>query len=168
MDFNTHLDCDECIFFYNKECMVLPEQSIFYGKTCPSRLNISRRQHMNPVFVYGTLKKNHGNHILLENEQFLGNAVTEENFLLLEAGLPFVVDDTNHECSVPIHGEVYNVIDDVLNDLDQLEGHPHFYKRELVYVRINEEQVAAWIYFINDNFINNECYTINNSGVFIN
>ena len=78
------------------------------------------------VFVYGTLQRGCSNHILLDRARFLGQAVTEENFVmrtLVDAsgrrGIPFVGRDVPLG---PVHGEVYAVDDRTLVELDRLEG----------------------------------------------
>ncbi len=53
-----------------------------------------------PVFVYGTLKREHGNHRALEGSKFLGEAQTVERYALQVQGLPMV--DRNNPVS-PIH-----------------------------------------------------------------
>ena len=75
------------------------------------------------VAVYGTLKKGYGNHRLLESSTFIGSGDVEV-----------------YDCNA---FEMY--------DLDLLEGHPRFYKRELTEVKVNGESVSAWVYFVPDN-----------------
>lgn len=72
-----------------------------------------------PVFVYGTLKREHGNHRALEGSKFLGEAQTVERYALQVQGLP-MVDRKNPV--PPIHGELYLVDRATLGDLDRLEG----------------------------------------------
>ncbi|WP_027359763.1 gamma-glutamylcyclotransferase family protein [Desulforegula conservatrix] len=103
-------------------------------------------RHM--LFVYGTLKKGFGNHGLLANAEFKGNAITQEKYALYVAGIPFVIKD---ESISHIHGELYVVNQATLAKLDRLEGHPDCYKRETIKVSLEEreaaEAIAAWIYF---------------------
>jgi gamma-glutamylcyclotransferase (GGCT)/AIG2-like uncharacterized protein YtfP len=55
--------------------------------------------------------------------------------------------DPKHPVS-PIHGEVYGVNEAILARLDLLEGHPDWYRRELIPVRLfNGQIIDAWIYF---------------------
>lgn len=98
-----------------------------------------------PVFVYGTLKRGHGNHRQLEDATFLGEATTVERYALHVDGLPMV--DRNNPVS-PIHGELYLVDRATFADLDRLEGHPIFYRRQLTRVALVEgPERAAWMYF---------------------
>ena len=104
---------------------------------------------MEIVFVYGTLKRGHGNHILLEKSEFLGPAETNDKYVMYQAGIPFVSKAFKE---TRISGEVYRVDELELNHLDLLEGHPTWYKREEIYVKYinNKGEVKttkAWLYF---------------------
>jgi gamma-glutamylcyclotransferase (GGCT)/AIG2-like uncharacterized protein YtfP len=47
-----------------------------------------------------------------------------------------------------IRGEVYEVDDAILSDLDELEDHPHEYRREQAEIELDSgETVTAWLYF---------------------
>ena len=100
--------------------------------------------HKSYVFVYGSLRKGFGNHRLLENSKFLGYGKTKEKYSLYADGIPYVVK----EPLTQIKGEIYQVDDETLHRLDQLEGHPEFYKRELIDVITEDgKTIKAWIYF---------------------
>lgn len=98
------------------------------------------------IFVYGTLKRGIGNHGFIAGSEFLGEAVTVGRYALhIDGGLPMV--DRDNPVSI-IHGEVYQVNEDTMGRLDGLEGHPVWYRRELVTVRlVDDTLVDAWIYF---------------------
>ena len=84
---------------------------------------------MSKVFVYGTLKKGHGNHrILAGRAAFAGNAKIGKGYTAYSngRGYPFLAEVPGNGCV----GEVYNVTDDVLAELDRLEGHPGYYVRK--------------------------------------
>lgn len=99
------------------------------------------------VFVYGTLKKGHGNHRYLRGDEhrlgavMVGEAVTSPNYTMLAlGGFPGVVV----EGQTPIHGEVYELPDGedgraMLYRLDKLEGHPSFYQRVPMQVTLHGE-----------------------------
>lgn len=99
------------------------------------------------VFVYGTLKKGWGNHVIIEDQKFLGASKTlDERFQMYHlGGYPGVVAGS---ASVP--GELYEVDEAAFARCDRLEGHPHFYKRELVTVSDPDgdegDCLEAWMY----------------------
>ena len=95
------------------------------------------------VFVYGTLRKGFGNHHLLRNAKFIGEGLTKEKYSLYATSIPYVVK----EPLIRIKGELYEVDDFILEELDYLEGHPHFYERELIDVVVNNKVYKAWMYF---------------------
>ena len=98
---------------------------------------------MHFVFVYGTLKKGFINHILLSryNAVYHGKHYTSNEFSLYKcsSNLPYAVKETGSG----VKGEVYQVNDKCLEDLDMLEGHPNWYKREIISIPDIGE---CWIY----------------------
>jgi gamma-glutamylcyclotransferase (GGCT)/AIG2-like uncharacterized protein YtfP len=92
---------------------------------------------MYKVLTYGTLRKGHGNHRLLEDSKEVGPTTIKGTLYSLG---PFpalsLKGDTNVEC------ECYEVDDRTLERLDRLEGHPTFYLRELV----KSEYGPAFVY----------------------
>lgn len=108
------------------------------------------------VFVYGSLKTGFHNHRLLTDcgATPLGVAVTDGRYLLLKgAAFPFLIkpaDLPNVDISAwcaPVAGELYRVNDACLARLDQLEGHPEFYRRETITVNTG---VQCWAYFLTE------------------
>lgn len=102
------------------------------------------------LFVYGTLKKRHGNHGVLGNSVFLGEAVTvSREFNMYDGGFPFVTDFKNDEENLgSIVGELYETSDKrILHNLDRLEGYPHLYdKREIDVTTLDGISYIATIY----------------------
>lgn len=97
------------------------------------------------LFVYGTLRKGQGNHHLLRSSTFLGLAKTKDCYALYGGSIPFL---SRTESISQVTGEVYSVDGAILERLDELEGHPHAYKREQAEVVLeNGTEVTAWIYF---------------------
>jgi gamma-glutamylcyclotransferase (GGCT)/AIG2-like uncharacterized protein YtfP len=97
----------------------------------------------NKLAVYGTLKKNFGNHHYLNNSKFIGEGTTKEMFTLSVKGIPFVSKEpTSH-----IHVEVYDVNKEDFPAIDGLEGHPDWYVREKTTIIVNGEEIEAWLYF---------------------
>lgn len=93
------------------------------------------------VWVYGTLKKGFFNHIATglsgPTVRFVGPAATVQRLPLLTLtcyNVPFLLDAPGN--GVRVHGEVYDVDAAMLTKLDKLEGHPKFYTRRPLSVRI--------------------------------
>jgi gamma-glutamylaminecyclotransferase len=100
----------------------------------------------NYVAVYGTLKKNYSNYWwYLGNSTHVGKGKTYEKFPLIIRSLPFLINEEGKGHNVEI--DLFKVTDSTLADLDRLEGHPHWYRREQVWVVVKGEPYLAWIYF---------------------
>lgn len=110
---------------------------------------------MHKVFVYGSLLSGLGNHRLLETSKKLGVTKTPEGFDMLDLGyFPGAIKGQG-----VLIGEVYEVDDVVLKDLDRLEGyhdknnnHNNMYNR----IEIETEFGKAYIYIY-------ELYSNNNA-----
>ena len=90
---------------------------------------------MHRVFVYGTLLRGLSNHHWLEGAHFVGEATTAESLRLVDLGeYPAVID----EPGAPVVGEVWEVDDDGLAQLDVLEDYPTLYTRRLTALRTGE------------------------------
>lgn len=97
------------------------------------------------VFVYDMLRRECGNNFLLEDSRFIGEAVTAEPYAMYVTLIPYVVRD---QAVGRIVGEVYEVDDTTLHDLDRVEGHPYWYSRSMAPVILQGgERVNAWVYF---------------------
>ena len=102
------------------------------------------------VAVYGTLRAGYGNHTLLGDSPLLGAGITKDKFLMLAAGFPVCLDEG---ADTRVVVEVYDVgrssnPEATLRRLDTLEGHPDWYRRRLVYVRLLDGEVQAWMYIM--------------------
>ena len=84
------------------------------------------------LFTYGTLKKGHGNHRVLDGATYLGTASTEPTFTMLHlGGFPGIIRGGE----TAVQGELYKVTSQQMMDrLDRLEGHPTFYERQPIKV----------------------------------
>ena len=96
-----------------------------------------------PVFVYGSLLAGKGNHGLLAGALPRGAARTVDRYQMASFGAypgvrPAALGD-------PVVGELYLVDKQQLRRLDQLEGHPSFYRRVTVQLEGGD---YAWIYQI--------------------
>jgi len=97
--------------------------------------------------VYGTLKRAHGNHRLIQDAAmpFYSAGVTKDSTFMLEGGgFPVARDGGNKRVAV----ELFEFESEAqIRSIDALEGHPEWYKRRLVPVEISEgEIVHAWMY----------------------
>ena len=101
------------------------------------------------AFVYGTLKNGYRNHRLLENSKFVGNGEIK-GFALYDLGsFPAIVDSENPE--EIILGELYEIDEPTLASLDHLESEGHLYKRRLVNVAVDGNELDAYVYvFLRD------------------
>lgn len=96
------------------------------------------------VGVYGTLKQGHGNHRLLQHveRKAVGHV---SGHRLYQRGIPFLVPDETSPYEVLV--ELYDVDDETLERLDMLEGHPRWYCRKELPVKLEDgSEAIAWIY----------------------
>lgn len=98
------------------------------------------------IFVYGTLKKGNPNHFLLRSSEFAGSTKSADKYVMLDLGrFPGVMKQEN----VPglpasqIKGEVYNITERTLGELDTYEG--EWYFREEIQL---EDERTAFMYFL--------------------
>ena len=97
---------------------------------------------MSLVAVYGTLKRNQGNHRVISrmhDATYVGTSKTKDKFTMYDGGFPMVVEGDTSQITV----EVYNVPE--LDGLDYLEGHPVFFRRERVEIEDLHDSLA-WMY----------------------
>lgn len=90
------------------------------------------------VFVYGSLRAGMGNHRLLTESVLVERKVLNtKHFMVSLGGYPALLPCPETRA---ITGEVYEVDNSTMARLDQLEGHPNFYKREVI--------DGAWVYIL--------------------
>ena len=97
------------------------------------------------IAAYGTLRDGFGTNRLLRYSKHLGTCQTIEKYTLRASGIPFVSKEPLHNVVV----DVYKVDDDTLQSLDSLEGHPEWYCREEIPVKVGDTTMKAWLYFNN-------------------
>ena len=108
---------------------------------------------MHKVFVYGTLKKDHGNHGYLAGSKLIKQAYVPGFTLINAESFPYAIQSRPSDFAI---GEVYEVDDETFRALDGLEGYPSHYQRRPVntykldsLISRKDEQVdVAWIYYI--------------------
>jgi gamma-glutamylaminecyclotransferase len=99
------------------------------------------------VFVYGTLMKGYGNHRLVENETWLGDALLKDFGLYnVTQYYPGIIKQRGSS----VRGEVYDVSEKTLEKLDILEGEGSLYLRIAVKVTLNTgKEVESYVYVWN-------------------
>ncbi len=103
---------------------------------------------MHRVFVYGTLKQGERNHHYLSSAHYVGGAITREATYLMRQFASVsspgkVTPGVFKEGSCHIAGEIYEVDDETLACLDELEGVGIKYTRESIEMM---DGTAAFIY----------------------
>lgn len=102
---------------------------------------------INQVFVYGTLQR--GNEIRgldRMGADFIDTATTTQPwFHMVDFGpFPAVVPGGDSY----IQGEVWKINKKIMDIMDQIEGYPDFYKRQIV----ETTSGPAWMYYLTDGF----------------
>ena len=112
-------------------------------------ISYNKDNQMTRIAVYGTLKKGYHNNYILGNAKFVGCGNLSDRYPLEVKGLPYLYNDKGVGEFVEV--EVYDVDDQLLSRVDQLEGHPNWYKREKVLVDMDDwSKTTAWVYFLDD------------------
>ena len=102
------------------------------------------------VFVYGTLKSGESNNPIMIGcgADFLTRARTLEPRKLVIHGLPYL-NPPEIEGGVCVEGEIWEIPETMIWRLDQLEGHPAWYKRvEDWFVDGSGDKWKAWVYYV--------------------
>jgi len=98
---------------------------------------------MRRIFVYGTLKRGHGNHHYLAGQRFVSEACTLPLYRLHDmGGYPGMIRDDR---GVAVEGEVWEVDEDCLTRLDLLEDIDGG-EYERVSIKLEGECVEGYIY----------------------
>lgn len=98
------------------------------------------------VAAYGTLRKGYSNSRLVDKPttKHIGTGTTVNKYQMIASGIPFVnkTPDTN------ITVDIWEIDEEKdLPSVDRLEGHPEWYKRELIDVKVDDTIYKAWLYF---------------------
>src|SRR6516225_1668615 len=105
--------------------------------------------HTDLLFVYGTLKRGYGNNCLLDGSEFVGEAVTVEDCVMLNRGFPVMMLREFHAAKHlwrPARGELFRVTDaKTWETLDALEGVPLLYCRENIMVKKDDGETLCAI-----------------------
>jgi len=109
------------------------------------------------VFVYGSLLKGLSNFQTLVDAkaEFVSDAVTVDTYYMTghkDKRYPYVSDIPLSDSQLPrkIKGELYEISNSCIPALDELEEHPHYYRRRPVSVKkmIDDTDVEASVYIL--------------------
>lgn len=100
---------------------------------------------MTHLFVYGTLKQGQPRHRFLAGQKFVGAAQTQPHYRLYHLGsYPGLVHATD---GLAIEGELWDVSEECLKQLDRIEGvETGLYRREVVLLAPPHDQLFAVTY----------------------
>jgi gamma-glutamylaminecyclotransferase len=121
------------------------------NKNCRSlKMAENHPKYPNFVFVYGTLKRNEPNHHYMTSPSkgsncFIGVGQVVVALPLVVASrhnVPYLLDRPGH--GKLVQGEIYNVDNDMLTLLDEIEDAPRYYKRKLESIKIIEEPAEKY------------------------
>ena len=99
------------------------------------------------VAVYGTLKRGGSNHRLLAGSKMVLQGTTCNKYRMVATGVPFVLPYNSEGHNIDI--ETYALDDGTLEQVDRLEGHPNWYKREVVCVKDKDDKKLHAHLYIN-------------------
>ena len=97
------------------------------------------------LFVYGSLMKGFWNDCFLENAKYIGPCITNNKYVLtMEDKIPYI---SQKKQLYRVVGELYDVNDTDIQDIDYHEGNGSWYFRELISVKNDSnEDIQAWCY----------------------
>ncbi len=103
-------------------------------------------QSLTTIFVYGSLKRGFKLNPILQTQNFVGEAQTEACYRIFDLGeYPGIVDAEN---GLSIHGEIYQIDQQCLRQLDEVEGVSEgIYERRQILLKSPWEQSAAQAWF---------------------
>ncbi|WAM36708.1 gamma-glutamylcyclotransferase family protein [Caldicellulosiruptor acetigenus] len=95
------------------------------------------------LFVYGSLLSHNSNNYLLNGCKFIGKAVLEGYGLYKVSWYPAIVPKEGSK----VAGEVYEVDETLIKEIDDFEDEGELYRRQEVDVILNDNKVIkAWTY----------------------
>ena len=102
---------------------------------------------MQLIFVYGTLKRGNGLHGVLEKSEFVGEAITLDPVFKMFCNGSFPYVTHVGPGGYRVTGELFNVSEKVLEELDLTEGHPTHYRRsDTEFMLADGSMVAGQLY----------------------
>ena len=120
----------------------------------PSTFQLEKRTTQEILlFVYGTLMRGMPNNDLLADSKFLTEA-TAESVRLIDLGyFPGMIETRGELPCERVYGELWEVSEETLDQIDSLEGHPDLFVRSEVCVRyktpVEKKTELVYAYFYN-------------------
>jgi gamma-glutamylcyclotransferase (GGCT)/AIG2-like uncharacterized protein YtfP len=108
------------------------------------------------LFVYGSLRQGFPNHFFLKNARYIGPFHTIDKYIMIaqkSKAFPYIVHSFAGGNSTTISGELYDVDAETLRSIDDLEGHPEFYRRRTVIISNDTISYSAYIYILENSSI---------------
>ena len=144
---------------FNEKMWHLDDQGILYSKKNVLNLSI--------IAVYGTLKYRGSNYYgYLQESEHVGGGYTKDAYPLIVDGLPYLLSKKGVGHNVDV--DVFLVDKETMEDVDILESHPQWYKREVIPIELySGGTIDAWVYFndtIKDTGVHVQSYEIVETG----
>lgn len=108
------------------------------------------------LFAYGTLRKDEpNNQIIVNHSTYVETCQTTDEFIIFTQNykaFPYIVRPSvwplmaQHACKIT--GDLFTINDTGLRRCDKLEGHPTWYKRELITLNTNSGPKEAYAYIL--------------------
>lgn len=112
-----------------------------------------KNQEKKLVFIYGSLKRNFDNHYIIEKARYRCKVKTLKRFDMFEedyANYPYLLKRRTNK-NYNVKGELYEVYNDMLNELDRFEDAPNYYERRIIEVKIYSGEIKqAYAYFMKE------------------
>ncbi len=108
------------------------------------------------LFAYGTLRKDEfNNQIIVNHSKYVETCQTTDEFIIFTQDykiFPFIVRPSMWpemaEYACKITGDLFNINETALRRCDKLEGHPTWYKRELIKLNTSSGIQEAYVYIL--------------------
>ena len=101
------------------------------------------------LFAYGSMKQGFRNHFRLENDKFIGKAITVEKYNMYPAesfNYPYGIENDKRW---QLHGDLFELTSTNISEIDIFEGAPDYYYRKEIEVICNNATHSAFVYFRN-------------------
>ena len=145
--FNPTLDSISLKFFPCRiGWMAFARGGLMRAPGCCEKGKVSMKKHL--VFVYGTLRRGSARDMSTRfpNAKFIGDAKVTGSLYDLGAYPGLLLNEGNSS----VIGEVYEVDDELLNELDAFEASSSYWRKQ-VEISLGSDKRVSWIYTPEDN-----------------